>query len=413
MFLKVVCLVVIYMDRIIFHIDVNSAFLSWSAVHNLKINPNEVDLRTIPSIVGGDLESRHGIVLAKSIPAKKYGINTGEPVMQALRKCPTLVITPPQHHLYKEYSEQFMDLLKSYSPDIEQLSIDECFMDFTPIAHRYPSPISAATIIKDSVFEKLGFTVNVGISSNRLLAKMASDFKKPNLVHTLFPNEIKEKMWPLPVNELYMAGHSSVKILNMLGINTIGELAATSPKLISLHLKSHGQLLWQYANGIDDTPVMPAKNELKGIGNSTTLSFDATTMDEINHVLLSLAENVSKRLRASNQLAGMISVEIKYSDFTSVSHQMQLSSPANTTDQIYKNACILLLELWNQNPVRLLGIRTSKLTHEDAPVQLSLFDTPVNEKQLKAEKAIDFIKNKFGKDAVVRGTFLKNKTEDE
>ena len=401
------------MDRIIFHIDVNSAFLSWSAVHNLQANPGAVDLRTIPSIIGGDLESRHGIVLAKSIPAKKYGINTGEPVVHALRKCPTLVVAPPRHQLYKEYSKRLMDLLRSYSPDIEQLSIDECFMDFTPIAHRYPSPVSAATMIKDTVYEKLGFTVNVGISSNRLLAKMASDFKKPNLVHTLFPHEIKEKMWPLPVSELYMAGHSSVKTLNMLGIHTIGELASTPPNLLALHLKSHGQLLWQYANGVDDTPVAPAKNELKGIGNSTTLSFDATTIEEMNNVLLSLAESVSKRLRTSSQLAGMISVEIKYSDFTSVSHQMQLSTPANTTDQIYKNSCNLLHELWNQNPVRLLGIRTSKLTHEDEPVQLTLFDTQVNEKQLKAEKAIDFIKNKYGKNAVVRGTFLKNKTEDE
>lgn len=401
------------MDRIIFHIDVNSAFLSWSAVHNLKNNPNEVDLRTIPSIIGGDLESRHGIVLAKSIPAKKYNITTGEPVVQALRKCPTLVIEPPKHKIYKEYSEQLMETLANFCPDIAQLSIDECFMDFTPISHQFSSPIEAATIIKNDICEKFGFTVNIGISSNKLLAKMASDFKKPNLVHTLFPDEIKDKMWPLPVNELYMAGNSSVKTLNMLGIHTIGELAATSPKLLSLHLKSHGHLLWQYANGIDDSLVTSAKNELKGIGNSTTLAFDATSMEEINHVLLSLAESVSKRLRASKQLAGMISVEIKYSDFTSVSHQMQLSSSANTTDQIYKNACILFYQLWNQSPVRLLGIRTSKLTHEDEPVQLTLFDTQVNEKQLKAEKAIDCIKNKYGKNAVVRGTFLKNQREDD
>jgi len=400
------------MDRIIFHIDVNSAFLSWSAVHNLNIDPTQVDLRTIPSIIGGDLESRHGIVLAKSIPAKKYDILTGEPVTQALRKCPGLVIEPPNHKIYKEYSEMLMGTLADFSPDLEKLSIDECFMDFTPIAHRYSSPVHAATLMKDTIYEQYGFTVNVGISSNKLLAKMASDFKKPNLVHTLFPYEIKEKMWPLPISELYMAGQSSVKTLNMLGIHTIGELAVTSPKLISLHLKSHGQLLWQYANGIDDSPVISTRSEAKGIGNSTTLSFDATTIDEINPVLLSLAENVSKRLRSAGQLAGMISVEIKYSDFSSVSHQMQFTSPANTTDQIYKSACHLFQELWNHNPVRLLGIRTSKLTHDEEPVQLTLFDTQINEKQLKAEKAIDSIKNKFGNGAVVRGTFLKNKNED-
>ncbi len=401
------------MDRIIFHIDVNSAFLSWSAVHNLRMNPTLVDLRTIPSIIGGDLESRHGIVLAKSIPAKKYNINTGEPVVQALRKCPNLVIEPPKHKVYKEYSDQLMNALANFCPDIEQLSIDECFMDFTPISHCYSSPVDGATLIKNSIYEQLGFTVNIGISSNKLLAKMASDFKKPNLVHTLFPYEIKDKIWPLPVSELYMAGQSSVKTLNMLGINTIGELATTSPKLLSLHLKSHGHLLWQYANGIDDSTLMSAKSELKGIGNSTTLSFDATTEEEIHHVLLSLAENVSKRLRSSNQLASMISVEIKYSDFTTASHQMQLITPANTTDPIYKHSCILFQELWNRTPVRLLGIRTSKLTHEDEPIQMTLFDTPINEKQLRVEKAIDSIKNKFGSDAIVRGSFLKDKNKSD
>lgn len=395
------------MERIIFHIDVNSAYLSWSAVSNLQKNPTQIDLRTIPSIIGGDRESRHGIVLAKSIPAKKYNIRTGEPVAQALRKCPSLVIEPPNHQLYSEYSKKLMNVLSEYSPDLEKLSVDECFMDFTSIAHQYPSYLHAATIIKDRIYEELGFSVNIGISSNRLLAKMASDFKKPNLVHTLFPSEIKEKMWPLPVGELYMAGQSSVKTFHNLGIYTIGDLACTSKKLIELHLKSHGRLLWQYANGIDDTPVISDQTKLKGIGNSTTLSFDATTKEENTHVLLALSEQVSKRLRSSKQLAGMISVEIKYNDFSNVSHQMQLITPANTTEQIYKYACILFEDLWNHNPVRLLGIRTSKLTSEEEPIQLSLFDTAKSEKHLKAEQAIDSIKTRFGNDAIIRGSFLK------
>lgn len=385
----------------------NSAYLSWSAVSKILKNSKQVDLRTIPSIIGGDRESRHGIVLAKSIPAKKYNIKTGEPIAQALRKCPFLVIEPPNHHLYSEYSKNLMHVLSEYSPDLEQLSIDECFMDFTPIAHQYDSFLHAATLIKDRIYEELGFSVNIGISSNRLLAKMASDFKKPNLVHTLFPSEIKEKMWPLPVGELYMAGQSSVKTFHNLGIYTIGDLALTSKKLIELHLKSHGRLLWQYANGIDDTPVISDHVKLKGIGNSTTLSFDATTKEENAHVLLSLSEQVSKRLRFSKQLAGMISVEIKYNDFSNVSHQMQLMTPANTTEQIYKYACILFDDLWNHNPVRLLGIRTSKLTSEDEPIQLTLFDTQISEKHLKAEQAIDSIKDRFGNDAIIRGSFLK------
>lgn len=398
-------------NRIIFHIDVNSAYLSWSAVSAMANDKSNTDLRTIPSVIGGDRKSRHGIVLAKSIPAKKYNIRTGEPIAQALKKCPFLVLEPPNHKLYSEFSQKLMNLLLNYSPDIEQLSIDECFMDFTPIAHHYSSPIQAATLIKDHVYKELGFTVNIGISSNRLLAKMASDFKKPNLVHTLFLDEIKQKMWPLPISELYMAGQSSVKTLHTLGIRTIGELALTSPQLLELHLKSHGKLLWQYANGIDNSVITSSQIELKGIGNSTTLSFDATTEEELYHVLLSLAEQVSKRLRASRQLAWMVSVEIKYNDFTSVSHQMQLSDPANTTEFIHKIACTLLLELWNGNPVRLLGIRTSKLIDEDEPIQLSLFDTVQNEKQLKAEKAMDSIKSRFGSDAIVRGSLLNPKQE--
>lgn len=397
------------MDKIIFHIDVNSAYLSWSAVNKLKNEPDSVDLRTICSIIGGNIENRHGIVLAKSIPAKKYNIKTAETIVSALKKCPFLVIEPPNHTMYEEYSQRLMSLLREYTPDIEKLSIDECFLDFTPISHNYSSPTEAAAVIKNRIYDELGFTVNIGISSNKILAKMASDFEKPNLVHTLFPNEIQDKMWPLPINELYMAGKSSVETLRKLGINTIGELANTPPDIVSLHLKSHGRLLWEYANGIDDTKLISEHVDLKGIGNSTTLSRDIEEASEAKHVLLGLSETVAKRLRASNQLAKMESVEIKYNDFVRVSHQMQLLTPVNTTDQIYKNACLLFDQLWSGKPVRLLGIRTSKLTKEDEPVQLSLFDTQIDEKQLKAEKAIDEIKKKFGNNAVMRGSLLDEK----
>lgn len=397
------------MDKIIFHIDVNSAYLSWSAVNKLKNEPDSVDLRTICSIIGGNIENRHGIVLAKSIPAKKYNIKTAETIVSALKKCPFLVIEPPNHTMYEEYSQRLMSLLGEYTPDIEKLSIDECFLDFTPISHNYSSPTEAAAVIKNRIYDELGFTVNIGISSNKILAKMASDFEKPNLVHTLFPNEIQDKMWPLPINELYMAGKSSVETLRKLGINTIGELANTPPDIVSLHLKSHGRLLWEYANGIDDTQLISEHVDLKGIGNSTTLSRDIEEASEAKHVLLGLSETVAKRLRASNQLAKMESVEIKYNDFVRVSHQMQLLTPVNTTDQIYKNACLLFDQLWSGKPVRLLGIRTSKLTKEDEPVQLSLFDTQIDEKQLKAEKAIDEIKKKFGNNAVMRGSLLDEK----
>ena len=400
---------------IIFHIDVNSAFLSWTALEYLK-NGSEIDLRTIPSIVGGDQEKRHGIVLAKSIPAKAYGIQTAEPVANALRKCPGLVMVPPDHHMYSIRSHELMEYLQQICPDIEQVSIDECYMDFTPIAHKYPSPEEAAAFIKDTVYEKFHFTVNVGISDRKVLAKMASDFKKPNLVHTLYSHEIQKKLWPLPVSSLYMCGRSSAETLRNLGIQTIGDLACTPQEILTAHLKSHGVTLWQYANGIDDSKVGSVPAKMKGIGNSTTLSEDVISREEAFVVLLGLAESVGTRLRASRETASMISTEIKYATFRSVSHQTGLAIPTNSTDIIYKTACQLFDELWDGTPIRLLGIRSSKLTDASGPVQMSLFDLPQtgyekDEKHKKLDKALDSLRGKYGKDIIKRGSLMTSSHE--
>ncbi len=399
------------MSSIIFHIDVNSAFLSWSAVENLK-NGADVDLRLIPSIIGGDTSKRHGVVLAKSLPAKAYGIQTGEPVVNAFRKCPTLVSERPDHALYARRSGELMQYLRSVCPDIEQVSIDECYMDFSPIAANYSSPEAAAEEIKNHVRDTFGFTVNVGISDRKILAKMASDFKKPDLVHTLYSYEIQQKMWPLPVSALYMCGKSSVDTFRKLEILTIGDLAKADPQILSLHLKSHGKLLWNYANGYDDSIVETAHADAKGIGNSTTLSSDAVTAADCKKVLLSLADTVAGRLRAHNQSAGMVSMEIKYNTFQTVSHQTTLSSPICAASLIYETACALFDEIWNGTPVRLLGIRTSKLVSRDEPVQLSLFDfeekKPKNEKLEKLDEALFSIRKKYGADSVVRGIFLNS-----
>lgn len=402
------------MKQIIFHIDVNSAYLSWTAVEQLKYGA-EVDLRMIPSIIGGNQESRHGVVLAKSPLAKRYGIRTGEPVAQAFRKCPDLVMAPPNHKMYQEYSRRLMEFLKTYTPDIEQVSVDECFLDFTGISHLYSSPVEAAFEIKDAIYEKFGFTVNIGISVNRLLAKMASDFEKPNKVHTLFPEEIPTKMWQLPVSELYMAGKSSVNVLRKLEIRTIGELANSDPKLLELHLKSHGRTLWEFANGTDYEKVRRGHVENKGIGNSTTLAKDAVTEEEAKKVLLMLAESVAGRLRKEKQRAKMVSVELKYHTFQTVSHQKQLETASNADYVIYQTACELFQELWNGEPIRLLGIRTSKLKDESEPVQMSIFEfqkeqkeqSVKNEKHQKLDKALDQIRRKYGEDAVKKGTLLK------
>ena len=395
---------------IIFHIDVNSAYLSWTAVEQLK-NGAEVDLRTIPSIIGGDQKSRHGVVLAKSVPAKKYGIRTGEPVANAFRKCPNLVTAPPDHKLYHQYSERLMVFLRSYTDQIEQVSVDECYMDFTEIAGNYSSPVEGAMEIKNEVYRRFGFTVNVGISSNKLLAKMASDFEKPNKVHTLFPEEIQVKMWPLPVRELFMAGRSSVETLNKLEIHTIGDLANTDPAILELHLKSHGRKLWEFANWMDESRVEKEKAEAKGIGNSVTLPKDVETEEEAGRILNELAESVSRRLRNAGQKAGMLSVEIKYHTFTSVSHQKQVEQAINQKQDIYMAAMQLFRELWNGEPIRLLGIRSSKLVEESEPRQLSIFDIPVkSEEEIRREKkiarldaALDKVRKKYGKEIVQKG----------
>lgn len=395
-----------------FHIDVNSAFLSWSALAQLE-SGSEVDLRLIPSIVGGDMSKRHGVVLAKSIPAKAYGIVTGEPVVNAFRKCPHLVTVPPDHSLYHEKSTRLMEYLSGICPDIEQVSVDECYMDYSPISANYSSPEEAAAIIKDNVREKFGFTVNIGISDKKILAKMASDFKKPDLVHTLYSWEIQEKMWKLPVSSLFMCGKSSVETLRKLGILTIGDLALSDPEIVESHLKSHGRTLWQYANGIDSSTIFSEPAKMKGIGNSITLSSDAVTREEAARILLTLAESVGSRLRTDHSRAGLVCTEIKYNTFQSVSHQAVLDTPTSSTNIIYRQSLALFDELWDKTPIRLLGIRTSKLVPDSEPVQLSLFDygAPASEKQQKLDAALDSIRQKFGKDAVKRGSLLDSEQQ--
>lgn len=405
------------MESVFFHIDVNSAFLSWTAIDQKMeaISQNSldqyIDIREIPAIIGGDSSTRHGIVLAKSIPAKKYGIETAEPIVSALKKCPNLKLVSPNHQSYQAHSKAFIEHLMSFCPVIEQVSIDECFMDFTPIYHDYPTPIVAANIIRESVYDHFGFTVNIGISNRKVLAKMASDFKKPNFTHTLFTDEIRQKMWPLPVSSLFMCGKSSQEVLKNLGITTIGQLACTDQALLYSHLKSHGTLLWEYANGIDSSIVDPIPAPVKGIGNSTTLSKDASSIEDMKPHILSLSESVAKRLRHNSTVAYTITVEIKYASFQSVSHQKALTTPTNTTTTIYEISMELLKELWNGSPVRLLGVRATKLSEENAPVQMDLFSYATkserSEKEKKVDAVIDEIRQKFGNDAIKRGTFVK------
>ncbi len=392
---------------VVFHIDVNSAFLSWEAVHRIKHLGAQLDLRTIPSAIGGDLTTRHGIILAKSIPAKKFNIQTGEPVTDALRKCPNLVLAPPDYELYEKNAKAFMAILRKYSDKVEQYSIDEAFMDMSGTERLFGTPVIAASAIKDEIRQKLGFTVNVGISSNKLLAKMASDFSKPDRVHTLFPEEIEKKMWPLPVRDLFFVGNASEKKLHALGIRTIGELAGADVHMLKAVLKKHGEVIWDFANGRDVSMVEPVPMDNKGYGNSTTVSFDVTDAWTAKIVLLSLAETVGRRLRKDDVRIEVVAVSIRFYDFSYASHQSVLKAATNITKEIHEIACKLFDELWDGTPIRHLGIHTSRVRRNGNNRQLTLFDHTDHEKLEKLDQAIDSIREKFGADAVQRASFLK------
>ena len=401
------------MKPVIFHIDVNSAFLSWEATYRMRELGDTEDLRLIPSAVGGSEESRHGIVLAKSESAKKYGVTTGEPLVDARRKCPVLKTVPANFPIYVKYSNAMMKILEDYSPDIEQYSIDESFIDMTGTEKLFGNPIQAAHMIKDRIYNELGFTVNIGISTNKLLAKMASDFKKPNLVHTLFPEEVPTKMWPLPVSELFFVGRQTAKRLHALGIFTIGDLAKTDKKVIQDNLKGHGEVIWEFANGIGDSMEdVASKNRKpanKGYSNETTLAFDVTDASLAKEILLSLTETVATRIRADKSYVSVVSVYFVDNEFKHTSRQMTLDSATNVTNEIYHHVCQLFDQLWNGNPIRLLGVQTSKATNE-ANRQYSLFENQNVEKLSKLDSAIDAIRNKYGEDSIKRASFVH--TED-
>lgn len=397
---------VFVMERVIFHIDVNSAFLSWEAVERLK-HGETVDIRTIPSAVGGDIATRHGVILAKSVPAKKYAVTTGEPVVDALRKCPQLFLVKPDHELYRRNSSAFIAILRQYSDVIEQFSIDEAFVDMTGTRRIFGEPLEAADRIRKQIRDELGFTVNIGISSNKLLAKMASDFEKPDKVHTLFPEEVPGKMWPLPVRDLFFVGKAAERRLHEMGIRTIRDLANADRAFLNANLKKQGDILWRYANGMDDSPVEPVRADNKGYGNSTTLSFDVTDAKTAKGILLELTEKVCARLRQDDMKVESVSVQFRFSDLTRASHQCALTSATNITQEIYAKVCRLFDEKWDGTPIRLLGVSTAKASREESGRQMNLFDTTDYEKLEKLDKAMDTIRQKYGTKAIQRASFIR------
>lgn len=392
-------------ERQILHVDVNNAFLSWTAVHMLK-NGHPIDIRTIPSIIGGDEERRSGIVLAKSPIAKKFGVVTGEPIYFARKKCNRLETYPANFEVFKKYSDDLYRIFLEYTDQIERFSIDECFLDMTGYLNGRRL-IDVANEINKRVEKELGFTVNVGVSSNKLLAKMASDFEKPDKVHTLYVDEIKEKLWPLPVGDLLYVGKSTVNSLAKLGIHTVGELATTDVKILVSNLKKQGEAIWRFANGLDMSMVETEPEANKGYGNSTTIPFDVSDEGTAKMVLLSLSEKVAARIREDGVVAESVSVTIKDFMLQKCSHQMILENKTNITSEIHEAACKLFDELWDGTPIRLLGVQVGKVSNDTVSRQISLFDDTDYEKLEAVDKAIDKIRSKYGNGAIKRAVFMK------
>lgn len=385
------------------HVDVNSAFLSWTAAYEIQ-QGIERDIRNIASVIGGNEQNRHGIVLAKSVPAKKFKIQTGMSLMEARQLCPNLLVVPPNYQVYIRASKALKEYLNTFTPDVQPFSIDECFLRFTDKSRE--QAIELAHKIRKGIYENFGYTVNVGISENKLLAKMAGDFEKPNKCHTCYPEEVKEKMWPLPVSDLFMVGRRTEAKLKDHGIDTIGDLATADFNFLSYKLKSHGRLIYAYANGVDASTFKPAP-PIKSVGNSSTLRFDVTDTETAHAIILSLVEMTAWRLREAEMMCRVVSIGIKDKDFGYISRQKKLPYFTDCTNDIYKNICSLFDRHWYKRPIRQLGVGVSDL--EEAKFQqLSIFKDRNTLNNEKLDKVIDNIRERFGDTAIIRGVFANS-----
>ena len=398
-------------ERIVLHIDVNNAFLSWTAVDMIK-NGSKIDIRNRYAIIGGDETKRRGIVLAKSNLCKQKGVYTSQTIYSARKLCPYLDVYPPNHTLYKKYSDYLYNYLLQYTNIVERYSIDECFLEYTSIRRLYGNPIKFAYKIKNDIFNLYGFTVNVGIGNNKLCAKMASDFTKPNKVHTLFKHEISSKMWPLDVAELFMIGKRSSEKLKKLNINTIYDLAHTDKDFLINNFKKMGIMMWEFANGIDNSLVEYVKDNPKSISASTVLPYDYKNIDQIYDVFNYLIEETYNKLKRSKMYVNTVGIGIKYSNWSKISKQRKLVNSTDDINFIKK----IVLELFNELYDKELGIRSLSVSLNDLDLiqrkQLSIFDKNYNVKNdsQKINTVIVDIEKKFGKNLLDFGSnkFRKN-----
>lgn len=398
------------MNRIIFHIDCNNAFLSWSAIKLLE-DGYKVDIRNIYAVIGGDEERRTGIVLAKSNLCKKLGIKTADTLYSARKKCKNLKVFPPNYKFYAKKSNELFNLLNNYSPDIEVASIDECYLDYTKVKNLYGDEVKFAYKLKNEIKEKLGFTVNIGIANNKLCAKMASDFRKPDKVHTLYESEIESKMYPLPISDLFGIGRNTVPKLNNLGIKTIGDLANFDINILKKYFKNQASTMIDSAKGINYDEVVSDRWIPKGIGNEVTLLYNTNNFEYIENNLLMIAENIGSRLRKEKKYAYVICVTVKDMNFVRKSHQKKIKVPTDSNEKIFNVAKEIYLRYFKEEKIRLIGIRLDDLVTEKYD-QLSLFESKVDDvSSSKLDYVLDDLRKKYGKNIINKASIINTNKE--
>ena len=385
------------MKRIIFHIDQNCYFASVEMI-------SRPELRDVPMAVAGDAKLRHGIILAKNEPAKKYGIKTAEAIWQAEAKCPNLVLVDAHHEKYEFYSKKLREMYSEYTDRVEPFGLDECWLDMTSVVNDYAEAEEVALEIRNRVKEEFKLTCSVGISFNKVFAKLGSDYKKPDATTVFSDTDWKDKIWPLPVSDLLFVGKHTTERLSKINVKTIGDLAQTDGEFISRYLGKAGVVLWEYANGLDDAPVAESgyKRIPKSVGNSTTTAEDMTSDRQIEKTLHMLSESVAMRLRKHSLKGSVVQITVRDCDLGIYEKQRILYRATDDAKEIYTAAKELFKESYDWNKgVRSIGVRCTKLVRSDSGEQLSLFtEVQASERDNKLNKAIDDINRRYGKSVV-------------
>ncbi|MBK2404087.1 DNA polymerase IV [Erysipelothrix sp. strain 2 (EsS2-7-Brazil)] len=390
-------------QRYILHCDIDYCFAQIEIIKNPS-------LANVPMCVGGDESKRHGIVLARNPLAKAKGVKTAETLKDARRKCPGLVIVPPSYEDYLMISNQVKDIYRTYTDKVESFGIDEAWVDISDSILLFGKPGDIATEIQKRIKAEVGLTVSIGMSFNKIFAKLGSDFQKPNGLTILMESHMKQMIWPLPVQELLYVGPSTQKSLNQIGIRTIGDLACANENTLHTHLGKMGSLLKAFANGEDSSEVNPYSDPAKSIGNGMTTPQDLVTIDEVKRVLLVLAESVSSRCRKIEKKGSVLRISIRDHKLETLSRQKKLNQPINTVQQIVNESLFLVEKYWDQNkPLRSITITLSDLVSTCQPIQLSLFDEPITE----LDETLDTIRERFGHHSIKRASVLLQKDLDQ